>query len=155
MVLDAEQLLILLSVGLLLALALIVHLSWRMRRLLQGRGARDLEETIVGSAGDIAELKKFKGEIERYLKNLERRMSTSVRGVKTVRFNPFRGSGEGSNQSWSCALVNEEGGGVVITSLYARDRANTFAKPLERGSSVFELTDEEKEAIRGAAGDAR
>ena len=74
-------------------------------------------------------------------------MKRSLQSVETVRFNPFKGSGEGGNQSFSTSFVSENGDGVVISSLYSRDRISVFSKPLSKFQSSFELTDEEKKVI--------
>jgi hypothetical protein len=67
--------------------------------------------------------------MEEYLTTVEKRLKKSIQGVETVRFNPFKGTGAGGNQSFSTAFVNEKGDGVVLTSMYARDRISMFAKP--------------------------
>jgi len=71
-----------------------------------------------------------------------------VRNIETVRFNPFIDAG--SNQSFAIAMLNDEGNGVVMSSLYARDRMSIFAKPIVRGKSEFELSSEEKEVLSKA-----
>jgi len=71
-----------------------------------------------------------------------------VRGVGVVRFNPF--TAQGGNQSFAAAFLDEQGSGVVLSTLYARDRVGVYAKPVDNGSSSFELTEEEKEAISKA-----
>ncbi len=43
--------------------------------------------------------------------------------------------------------MNDEGNGVVMSSLYARDRMSIFAKPIVKGKSEFELSSEEKEVL--------
>jgi len=39
---------------------------------------------------------------------------------------------------------------VVLSSLYARDRMSIFAKPVKNNKSEYELTEEEKEALKKA-----
>jgi hypothetical protein len=67
-----------------------------------------------------------------------------------LRFNPFKGTGDGGNQSFSTAFVSEKGDGAIISSLYSRDRVSIFCKPLASFESSFELTDEEKEVLEAA-----
>ena len=45
------------------------------------------------------------------------------------------------------AFLNDEGDGVIMSSLYARDRMSIFAKPIKKGKSEFELSAEEKEVL--------
>ena len=118
----------------------------RLRRLTTRKGEA-LEDTIAELMRRTKELSVFREELERYLKSAEARLSTSIRGVGVVRFNPFQNDGTGGNQSFSAALLDESMNGVVFSAIYARGHASTYAKPIEKGSSSFELTGEEKDAI--------
>ncbi|MCX6747604.1 MAG: DUF4446 family protein, partial [Candidatus Nomurabacteria bacterium] len=69
----------------------------------------------------------------------------SISGLETLRFNPF--PDQGSNQSFAISMLNEEKDGVVISSLYSRERMSVFAKPIKKGKSEYELSDEEKEVL--------
>ncbi|MGH7249434.1 MAG: DUF4446 family protein, partial [Minisyncoccia bacterium] len=55
-----------------------------------------------------------------------------------------------SNQSFAIGMMNEDGDGLVLSSLYSRERMSIFAKPIKRGKSEYELTAEEKEALNKA-----
>jgi len=85
-----------------------------------------------------------------YLKTAEARLRRSIQGVETIRFNAFKGTGEGGNQSFAIALLSENGDGTVVSSLYARDRMSVFAKPIKNFSSEFEMTAEERDAVTRA-----
>ncbi len=99
----------------------------------------------------VTGLESFKKELETYLTTVESRLKKSVQGIHTVRFNPFKGStGSGGNQSFATAFLNELGDGVVVSSLYAREHVSIFAKPIVRGKSEFELSEEEAEAVKVA-----
>ena len=65
-----------------------------------------------------------------------------------VIFNPF--PDQGSNQSFAIGMLDEEGNGLVISSLYSRERISVFAKPVKNGKSEYELSTEEKEALEKA-----
>lgn len=146
--LDTDMLLIVLTVCMVVAIALGLHTEWRISRLLKGKSGKALEETIIKNAADIEKFKAFRKELETYLDSIEKRLDQSVRGVGTVRFNPFKGTGDGGNQSFASAFINEKGDGVVFSTLSTRERLGVYAKPLKNGKSEFELTSEEKEAIK-------
>ncbi len=141
-----------LEVGaILIALIAVVHtiiLRRRVKKLSVGKGGT-LEATLETLLRESKENKEFRAELERYLKLAEARLRQSVQGVGVVRFNPFA-EGQGGNQSFAAAFLDERGEGVVFSTLYARDRVGVYAKPVSAGSSSFELTDEEKEAIAKA-----
>jgi hypothetical protein len=125
----------------------IVYVQVRMHRLLRGKNGKSLEDAIRLNAENIEKLNIFQKDSIQYFKNVERRLNRSVQAVETIRFNPFKGTGEGGNQSFSTAFISENGKGVVVSSLYSRERISIFSKPLEKFESTFELTSEEKEVI--------
>ena len=47
-------------------------------------------------------------------------------------------------------MLNEEGNGVVLSSLYSRERMSIFAKPIKNGKSEYELTEEESKSFQHA-----
>ena len=138
--------LISLSAIVLILLILIIRLQVRLKRLLKGN-AKSLEESINLVIQHVDELESFKKESQEYLKLVEKRLRNGIQGVDTLRFNPFKGTGAGGNQSFSTAFINEQGDGVVFSSLYSSDRMSVFAKPLQKFKSSFELTEEEAKSI--------
>jgi len=122
----------------------------KLRRFLVGIDAKHIGDSLVNVSNDVRELQSFREELEKYLTEVERRLKKSVQSVHTVRFNPFKGTGGGSNQSFSTTFINEEGDGVILSSLYSRDHVSVFSKPIKKHSSEFELSDEEKESLESA-----
>jgi len=125
----------------------IIRLEMKFKKLMSGKSGKSLEETIVSMKDEISELKTFEKESISYFKNIEMRLQRSIQAVKTIRFNPFKGTGDGGNQSFSTSFLNENGNGVVVSSLHSRDRVSIFSKPLDKFKSHFELTEEEKSVI--------
>ncbi len=132
-----------------LALIYATLLERRLSRLTLGRTG-SLEETINVLSRDMKDLQLFKSEVERYLKLVEQRLRGSVSGVGVVRFNPFSTDGQGGNQSFATAFLDEEANGVVFSTLYARNHVGVYAKPVQKGVSTYELSEEEKRAITEA-----
>jgi len=120
----------------------------RLKRFFMGKKAKDLEDTIILLEDHIMKLKGAKEEMEREIEILHGKLRKSIRGVHTVRFNPF--PDQGSNQSFAISLLNEDGDGLVLSSLYSRDRMSVFAKPVKNKKSEYELTEEEREALSHA-----
>lgn len=139
------------AVALLISVVTLVWMALlyrRFRRLALGKNG-SVDESIALLTKETNELKEFRTELEKYLKLAESRLRGSVQGVGVVRFNPFT-SGQGGNQSFAAAFLDEEGHGVVFSTLYSRDRVGVYAKPVTKGNSTFELTDEERDAIKKA-----
>lgn len=120
----------------------------RLKRFFMGKKAKDLEDTIEILEDQIKKLNENKVRTNEELVNINSKLRKSIRGLETIRFNPF--ADQGSNQSFSIGLLNEDEDGVVISSLYSRDRMSVFAKPIKKGKSEFELTDEEKTVLTKA-----
>jgi len=136
------------------AVVLIVYGFWmvntekRLKRFFLGKKAKDLEGTITELEVSIEKLKVAKQNTEQELTQINAKLKKSIRGLETIRYNPF--PDQGSNQSFAIGMLDEEGDGVVISSLYSRDRMSVFAKPIKNKTSSYELTDEEKEAVQKA-----
>ncbi len=134
-----------------IALALLFGAIWifvtekRLKRFFLGKKAKDLEDTIEILEKNIIELKRAKGDIEKSIEGINAKLRKSIRGLETIRFNPF--PDQGSNQSFAIGMLNEEGDGLVMSSLYSRERMSVFAKPIKNGTSEYELSTEEKEAL--------
>src|SRR3989338_1233108 len=120
----------------------------RLKRFFIGKKAKDLEDTIISLQDEIAKLKEAKNVAEKDITQINAKLRKSIRGLETIRFNPF--SDQGSNQSFAIGMLNEEGNGVVISSLYSRERMSIFAKPIKNNKSEYELTAEEKEVLNKA-----
>ncbi|MEK7612805.1 MAG: DUF4446 family protein [Patescibacteria group bacterium] len=133
----------------LLALVVFTLLERRLSALTHGKNGT-IEETLALLTRDMKEFQAFRTELEAYLKIAEMRLRGSVQGIGIVRFNPFQGDGSGGNQSFAIALLDEFGHGVVLSTLYARDRVGVYCKPIEGGKSLFETSDEERQAIEQA-----
>ena len=72
----------------------------------------------------------------------------SVRHVGAVRYDAFEDVG--GRLSFSCALLDDHGTGVVVTSINGRQDTSVYAKPITAGRSSYNLSVEEEEAIRQA-----
>ena len=126
----------------------IISTEKRLKRFFLGKKAKDLEDTIVILETEIVKLNKAKEEIEKNIVVINSKLKKSIRGLETIRFNPF--PDQGCNQSFAIGMLNEESDGLVISSLYSRERMSIFAKPIKSGKSEYELTAEEKEALQKA-----
>lgn len=131
-----------------LELVLIVNLQKRMKNLFMGTKAQDLEQVINILGHHVEKLEKDRDNTFNHLKKVDQKLADSVRNIETLRFNPFDDAG--SNQSFAIAMLNDNGDGVVISSLYARDRMSVFAKPVNKGKPSQELTIEEDKVFKKA-----
>jgi hypothetical protein len=133
---------------LLITLIILLRLEMRFQKLMMGTQAKNLEEVMNILGRHMENLESTQKEINAHLVTVDKRLNKSIRSIETSRFNPFPDAG--SNQSFAIALLNDEGDGVVLSSLYARDRMSIFAKPIVKNSSTHELTEEEEEVLKKA-----
>lgn len=139
---------------LLIGIVALISVIWaiitekRLKRFFLGKKAKDLEDTITTLEEEINKLKKARENIEKEITTINSKLKKSIRGLETIRFNPF--PDQGSNQSFAIGMLNEEGDGLVFSSLYSRERMSVFAKPIKKGISEYELSNEEKEVLEKA-----
>ncbi len=125
----------------------VIHAHTRITRMVGRKNSFNIEDAIIELAKELDDLNEFKEKSEEYHKNVEHRLKKSVQSIETKRFNPFKGTGTGGNQSFASAFVNENGDGLILSSLYSSDRMSVFAKPVQSFESSFELTEEEQSAL--------
>jgi len=130
-------------------LAWLVRLELKWRALFRGKKAENLEGALLAIGKHLEDTAGIQETLQKKTASLDNRMKKAVCGVGTVRFNPFKGT-SGSNQSFATALVDENGDGVVLSSIYSREHVSVFAKPVKNLSSEYGLTEEERGAIREA-----
>lgn len=133
------------SVFSIIGFSLSLYTKIKLKKLFRGAEGHDLE-TVIKSMGDaLVSFEKKQEVIDKRLEVMDKKVTKHVRGVGLIRFNPF--TDQGGTQSFSLALLNEDKDGVVISSLFARERTSVYAKPISNMSSSFELSDEEKQAL--------
>ena len=74
--------------------------------------------------------------------------ATSLRHLAVVRYDAF--ADMGGHLSWSMALLDDGGDGVVMTSIHGRSDARTYAKNVQAWTANQQLSPEEAEAIKYA-----
>ena len=72
----------------------------------------------------------------------------ALRHLAVVRYDAFNDMG--GHLSWSLALLDDSGDGVVLTSIHGRSEARTYAKNLSAWTSQQQLSPEEEEAVTHA-----
>jgi len=88
--------------------------------------------------GELRQLRKDLGELRVDL-------SDALRHLAVVRYDAFGDTG--GQLSWSMALLDDNGNGVVLTSINSRSDARSYAKNVREYVSESKLSPEEAEAI--------
>ena len=125
------------------ALLIILILAAKSRRL--ERHLAKLESAVTGiKPGETHDTCNY----DLQLKGIEKKLSSALQHVAMVRFNAFEN--EGSGLSFALAVMDDNGDGFVISSLYGREETRTYAKQIIGGKPSHPLSPEEEEAIRKA-----
>ena len=131
-----EVLTVLALVVALLSLAVAVA-AWRRTPSYAG-DADALPEDVVGLRQEVAALRA--------------EAAGSFRHLGIVRYDAFarEGSDAGGRLSWSVALLDDSGNGVVLTAIHGRSEARSYAKGISGWTSEQPLSPEEEQAVGSA-----
>lgn len=135
---DETLLLLLTLLALVLSVAALVVGLIVLRRIgspgRANRRASQLPTDVQGLRGEVHALRT--------------EVSDALRHLAVVRYDAF--GDMGGHLSWSLALLDDAGNGVVLTSIHGRSDARTYAKNVSDWSCDQQLSPEEEEAIKFA-----
>jgi len=137
-------------------LALVVlFMQLRLRRSITLMEIVEGRETMVDVIGrtleDFQQLREDVIEIDRALTQTQRDLADSLRHVSVVRYDAF--GDLGGRFSFSAALLDDSGDGIVLTSIHGRSETRTYVKGLTGGRSDIDLSPEERRAVQLARGE--
>lgn len=127
----------------------VYSLNRRIKKLTTGTNGKNLEETIYQLMEDHTIFQRRMESMEQTTGRIDTEIKSSLRGVATIRYNAF--TDVGGKQSFATALLAEDGNGVVISTMYSRERVNIYAKPIVNFVSEYELSKEEVQALKEAS----
>lgn len=151
--LSIENLIIIILLAILLAWTIVMQI-WlarvqkKMRIFLKGKKVKDLEEVISEQLKRTKGIENNVNKLFQWNEDLQKIINISITKVGVVRFNPFRDTG--GDQSFVIALLDSKNSGLVLSSLYTREGTRVYTKPIEKGMSTYNLSNEEQEAIKKA-----
>lgn len=139
------------GLGLILGLVAQLRLG-RLRRRFAVLDGPDGRETVLDAVhrqeAEVAalrqELSAARGDVDRARGDL----ADAIRHVAVVRYDAF--GDMGGRLSFSAALLDDAGDGVVFTSINGRSETRTYAKGVKAGASELALSPEESQAIEAA-----
>ncbi len=133
-------------------LALVVSALGQGRRRTEPAGPIHLDDALrgilEGHAKGIQRLEAAVRALDATDKGQQRLIDGAVRHVGLVRYDAFEDVG--GRLSFSCALLDDHGTGVVVTSINGRQDTRVYAKPIVNATSTYNLSTEEDEAIQQA-----
>ncbi len=139
------------AVALLLGLAAHFRIG-RARRAYADMLGGSHGEHIVDVVGDhVRSVEQLRDEVagaQRALAVLRSELADAVRHVAVVRYDAF--GDMGGRMSFSAAMLDDSGDGLVISAINGRSETRSYAKGVKAGTSTAELSPEEQKAIEYA-----
>jgi len=143
------------------ALALLFAVGAQLRLTRVRRGLRALRghsgegDVLEVATRHAAEVSLLREQVERQQAELDRvrtDVAASLRHVAVVRFDAF--GDMGGRLSFSAAVLDDAGDGLVLTSIHGRGETRTYGKGLVAGGSEHTLSPEEEQAVAAASSGA-
>lgn len=134
-------------------LGILSYLIWQqgqfLRSLFPKSGERDIRIKFGEVLDSVSDFEKSLSEIKKDLKQINIEGLDHIQKVELLRFNPYEDTG--GDQSFTIALLNNNGNGIVLTSLHARSGTRIFAKTVVKGKGGnYKLSKEEELVINKA-----
>jgi len=120
----------------------------RYRKLMRGASTKNLEDIVISYLDKIDEVKKQNEIMKRMYEQINGKLMTCVQKTSMIRYKAF--DDMGSDLSFSIALLDANSNGVILTSIYGRNESTTYAKPIDKGISRYELSNEENKVLEQA-----
>ena len=114
-------------------------------KLVRSDNAIDALSNLVS---DIEELSHRQSTLTDILKKHQKMINESIRAVGLVRYNAFQDIG--GEFSFSAALLDDKGDGLIISSINGRNEGRVYTKLISEGVASSPLSVEEEEAIAKA-----
>jgi uncharacterized protein YlxW (UPF0749 family) len=138
------------AVSLLVALAAMLR-AGAVHRQLVALGTDGDHDVVSLLAREHERVTRLGGEVETLSTRIDEvggHVAAGLRRVAVVRYDAF--GDMGGRLSFSAALVDDAGDGLVLSSIHARGESRTYAKSVVGGASEIALSPEERQALDAA-----
>lgn len=135
-------------IGLVLAVVLAVRIRGMRRQYLvlqAGDDGQSFVDAVSRQNEDVTQMRSEVASLSSSVEGLRVDLADAIRHVAVVRYDAFNDMG--GRMSFSAALLDDAGDGVVISSINGRTETRTYAKGVKGGSSEADLSPEEVQVI--------
>ncbi len=129
-----------------LALVRLSHLHRSYALLEAAEGRENFVDVVARTIEEFHALRDEVGDLDLSLAQTRRELSQALRHVSVVRYDAF--GDLGGRFSFSAAMLDDSGDGLVLTSIHGRSETRTYLKGLSGGVADIELSPEEHEALK-------
>lgn len=144
-IIGLAAIIILLFIILITTIVSLKKLKRSYNRMMRGSGNQSIEELINDYLDKVDKAKEETEYVKEIYSTLDKRVKACIQKVAIVRYRAF--DDVGSDLSYSIAFLDNDNSGVILTSIFGRNESTTYAKPIDKGISRYDLSDEEKQAL--------
>lgn len=141
-------------------LLIVIVLGLRLRKLTRTYQAAigpdapdDLVAAVAAQQEELGRLRDDLGTVHGNTETLRDLQRAAISRIGLVRYDAFPDMG--GMLSFSAALLDERGDGVVISAINGRQETRAYGKPLVSGDSEHNLSEEERASVRAAMDSGR
>ncbi len=128
------------------AMVRLAHLHRSYALLEASEGRENFVDVVARTIEEFHVLRDEVGDLDLSLAQTRRELSQALRHVSVVRYDAF--GDLGGRFSFSAAMLDDSGDGLVLTSIHGRSETRTYLKGLSGGVADIELSPEENEALK-------
>ena len=159
---DAQSALILAMVGIVVGTVGVVlaALAWfRLARLQRSyellavaEGRENYVDVLARTREEFGELTMDVHELNKRVEGVRADLTLALRHVSVIRYDAY--GDMAGRYSFSAALLDDTGDGLIITSIHGRQETRSYLKGIAQGRPDIPLSPEEEEAVKMAKGGA-
>ena len=123
-------------------------LESKYQKMMCGVDNKNLEQVIEDNLGNVEKALNRSQEAIDECKNISEELKGCINNVSIIRYKAFEDIG--SDLSFSIAILDSYNDGVIITGIYSRHDSTTYAKPIDKGRSKYDLSEEELKVLNDA-----
>lgn len=147
-ILSLMILVLILIIIIIITYASLNKLENRYRKLMRGVNNKNLEDMVMSYLDRIDEVKDENEVMKQMYEQINGELKTCVQKTSMIRYKAF--DNVGSDLSFSIALLDGNNNGAILTSIYGRNESTTYAKPIDKGISRYDLSEEENKVLEQA-----
>ena len=139
---------VIIGLSVIILLVSVKKLESKYQKMMCGVDNKNLEQVIEDNLGNVEKALNRSQEAIDECKNISEELKGCINKVSIIRYKAFEDIG--SDLSFSIAILDSYNDGVIITGIYSRHDSTTYAKPIDKGRSKYDLSEEELKVLNDA-----
>ena len=123
-------------------------LERKYRKFMRGTNGKNIESLVLKELDNIKQADENSKKVLQECEQINAKIKSCVQKVAIMRYKAFENVG--SDLSFSIAILDGNDDGVLLTGIYGREDSVTYAKPIDKGISRYDLSEEEKHVLNEA-----